>query len=145
VPSLELVGTPRAPRDARRFVDSALDSWGVAGDRRDAIRLLATELVTNALLHGAPPIIIEARRSGVTIRVSVQDGNPTPPSPRPFDVEAPTGHGMLLVQRLSRRWGVEPAADGKLVWFEIDAGFGDVADAAGARVSSLAASPPSLR
>ena len=142
MPSLELDRTPRAPRDARRFVDAALDAWGVGGDRRDAVRLLATELVTNALLHGAPPIRIDVKRAGVTIRVSVHDGSPNPPFPRPFDVEAPTGHGMLLVERLSRRWGVEATEEGKVVWFELEVGLGDAAGTAEARVSSVAASPP---
>jgi anti-sigma regulatory factor (Ser/Thr protein kinase) len=119
VPSLELDGSPRSPRDSRRFVnDTALD-WGIHGDDLDVARLLATELVTNAILHGAPPIRISARRSHGVVRIEVWDASPLRPHPRPFDAQAPTGHGILLVERLARRWGVDVGDTGKSVWFEV--------------------------
>jgi anti-sigma regulatory factor (Ser/Thr protein kinase) len=119
VPSLDLDGSPRSPRDSRRFVNETAQDWGVHGDQLDVARLLATELVTNAMLHGAPPIRIAAHRSNSVVRIEVSDANPQPPLPRPFDAEAPTGHGILLVERLARRWGVDARDDGKTVWFEI--------------------------
>jgi anti-sigma regulatory factor (Ser/Thr protein kinase) len=119
VPSLELSASPRCPRDARCFVNDAIDAWGVGGDTRDVIRLLTTELVTNAMLHGSPPIHVDVTRNGSTIRVAVADMNPMPPVVRPFDPAAATGHGLLLMDRLAGRWGVEANAEGKRVWFEV--------------------------
>lgn len=119
MPSLELPASPRSPRDARRFINDAIDAWDVGGDVRDVIRLLTTELVTNAMLHGSPPINLDVTRNGSTIRVAVADTNPAPPVIRPFDPAAATGHGLLLLDRLARRWGVETNRDGKRVWFEV--------------------------
>ena len=119
MPSLALGGGPQTPRDCRRFVNETATGWGVRGDQLDVARLLATELVTNAMLHGAPPIRISAHRSNAVVRIEVSDASPQLPLPRPFDVEAPTGHGILLVERLARRWGVEPVDTGKTVWFEV--------------------------
>ena len=119
MPSLELSASRRSPRDARRFINDAIDAWGVAGDARDVIRLLTTELVTNAMLHGSPPINVDVTRNGSTIRVAVTDTNPMPPVIRPFDPAAATGHGLLLLDRLAGRWGVQTDAVGKSVWFEV--------------------------
>ncbi len=119
MPSLELDGSPHSPRDSRRFVNETARSWGVEGDQLDVARLLATELVTNAMLHGAPPIRIAAHRANAVVRIEVFDGSPHRPTPRPFDAEAPTGHGILLVDRLARRWGVDSHDGGKTVWFEV--------------------------
>jgi anti-sigma regulatory factor (Ser/Thr protein kinase) len=119
VPSLDLDGGPYSPRDCRRFVNETAQGWGVRGDQLDVARLLATELVTNAILHGAPPIRISASRAHAVVRIEVSDANPQRPIPRPFDTEAPTGHGILLVEKLARRWGVETDDAGKTVWFEV--------------------------
>jgi anti-sigma regulatory factor (Ser/Thr protein kinase) len=119
VPSLELDGSPHSPRNSRRFVNDTAQSWGVQGDELDVARLLATELVTNAMLHGAPPIRVSVQRSNAVVRIGVFDASPQQPSPRPFDAEAPTGHGILLVERLARRWGVDAGNEGKTVWFEV--------------------------
>jgi len=134
VPSLELGASPRSPRDARRFINDAIDAWDVAGDARDVIRLLTTELVTNAMLHGTPPIHVDVTRNGSTIRVEVADTNPAPPVTRPFDPAAPTGHGLLLMERLAARWGVDARAGGKSVWFEVRRSPG--AGASSTRVAS---------
>ena len=69
MPSLDLDGSPRSPRDSRRFVNETAQDWGVHGDQLDVARLLATELVTNAMLHGAPPIRIAAHRSNSVVRI----------------------------------------------------------------------------
>lgn len=121
--SLELAANPRSPRDARRFINDAIDEWGVSGDARDVLRLLTTELVTNAMLHGTPPINVGIDRNGATIRVEVADTNPHPPVTRPFDPSAATGHGLLLMDRLAARWGVDTQPDGKCVWFEVRRSF----------------------
>ncbi|MGW5848610.1 ATP-binding protein [Streptomyces sp. NPDC055254] len=43
-------------RAARQFVGDTLAEWGVT-ERRDDIRLCASELATNAVLHGVPPFV----------------------------------------------------------------------------------------
>jgi anti-sigma regulatory factor (Ser/Thr protein kinase) len=137
VPSLDLDGSPHSPRDSRRFVSETAQAWGVRGDQLDVARLLATELVTNAMLHGAPPIRISASRTSDVVRIEVSDASPQRPVPRPYDTDAPTGHGILLVERLARRWGIEAQHDGKTVWFEVTLSASNGTDATFASESAM--------
>jgi anti-sigma regulatory factor (Ser/Thr protein kinase) len=90
---------------------------GLDPDRQADVLLLATELVTNAFRHGAPPISLVVDDEGGRLRIEVEDagaGRPTrEPSPGPGG-----GWGLLLVEQAADRWGV---LDGSTnVWFEID-------------------------
>ena len=82
--------------------------------------MLVSELVTNALLHGRPPIVSQIRcleQDGLWVGVS--DASPLPPVPLDREVAAAHGRGMALVNMLSDDWGVEPAEPGKRVWFRV--------------------------
>ena len=60
--------------------------------------------------------------TGATLRISVFDDEPDAPRLRNYGPEAVTGRGLLLVDRIARRWGVEPRSrPASRVWFEIDA------------------------
>lgn len=80
----------------------------------DAVLVVASELVTNAVLHGEPPI--DARvgyLNGIT-RVEVADRRP--------DMGAPTAEsrGLELIEEFASTWGVEPLSQaGKIVWAEV--------------------------
>src|SRR5206468_2951238 len=84
-----------------------------------AAELLVSELVTNAVLHARTDLTVAVERRGENVRVSVSDGSARQPRLRHHSVEAGTGRGLLLVERMARRWGVEPAGTGKVVWFEV--------------------------
>ena len=88
----------------------------------DAVELVVTELLTNALLHGSGPISVLAQNHGDCVRVEVSD---SAASEVPHRVTAgpasETGRGLLLVSVLAARWGVQPSERGKTVWAEIDA------------------------
>ncbi len=85
--------------------------------------LLISELVTNAVLHGGPPILLAIECDGDLLRVRVRDGSPAVPVPRVAGPDAEGGRGMTLVDLLTDTWGVVPVADehgiGKQVWFEL--------------------------
>jgi anti-sigma regulatory factor (Ser/Thr protein kinase) len=86
----------------------------------EVAEVLVSELVTNALLHGRPPIVLQIRclkQDGLWVGVS--DANPLPPVIRGHDVEATHGRGMALVNMLSDDWGVQLADRGKQVWFRV--------------------------
>ena len=102
---------------ARQFVADAVAALSPA-DRETAV-LLASELVTNALLHGAPPVHLEVRETDDVIRISVTDEHPDIPTMRPMSQEDEHGRGLLLVEALSARWGVDARPPGKSVWFEL--------------------------
>jgi GAF domain-containing protein len=84
----------------------------------EAAELVVTELLTNALLHGCPPVRVGVGISddGTTARLEVHDGSRALPVRPRASVDAMTGRGLALVDALSEEWGVLPAGDGKVVW-----------------------------
>ena len=103
---------------ARRFVVESLR--GIPDSQREDAELVVAELVTNALLHGAPPITLRVHRNGEIVRLDVEDqGRRRPVLVRNRD-DAMTGRGLSLVGCLARAWGVEPLGNGsKVVWAEL--------------------------
>jgi hypothetical protein len=87
----------------------------------DVLRLLSSELVANALWHGAGDPLLDVQVEDDLVTVGVTDyggGEPAIPTDRRWPE---TGHGLRLVDVLSARWGVEPLTHGpgKRVWFEV--------------------------
>ena len=116
---LELPVHPDSCARARALVDSVPEL--ARSRRRGDLRLLISELVTNSVEHTGPgagtTITLEARLHGDRVRVDVLDCG------REF--AAPTtrtgpagGWGLILVERLSDRWGLV-RAQGTQVWFEL--------------------------
>jgi anti-sigma regulatory factor (Ser/Thr protein kinase) len=82
------------------------------------LKLLVSELVTNAVRHGGDggPVELHATWNS-EIRVEVQDhGDGFSPAPRDRAPDEEGGFGLFLVGRLADRWGVE-TDDGTTVWF----------------------------
>jgi anti-sigma regulatory factor (Ser/Thr protein kinase) len=119
VTSLELPPDRAAAARARHFVGETMREWDCDDVIPDA-ELLVSELVTNAVLHARSASRVTIERQGTTLRISVFDTSPTRPRLRNYGPEAVTGRGLLLVDRISDRWGVEQMPTGKRVWFEID-------------------------
>jgi serine phosphatase RsbU (regulator of sigma subunit)/anti-sigma regulatory factor (Ser/Thr protein kinase) len=138
---------PSAVAEARAFVRDTLVSWGLPpGDDilADAV-LLASELVTNAIVHAGTAVQLTCRFNGETVEISVLDRHPArvipdPPSPV-INVERPSGRGLLLPAALSSSWGVTYAPAAKVVWFRLgsDASAEGPASAGPAIADSLTA------
>ncbi|HEX6577025.1 MAG TPA: ATP-binding protein [Jiangellaceae bacterium] len=104
----------------RQLVRGTLLSWGLA-DAEDVTLLLVSELVTNALLHGLPPLELRLNADGGRVRVEVFDGAGDHRPARKFvPPDAAHGRGIEIVAALASRWGSASAPAGKLVWFEVD-------------------------
>ena len=115
---IDLPGEPVAVPTARRFLTAELSEVPV--ETLEDAKLVVTELVTNALLHGQPPLTLRVAQKGEQLRVEVQDASRVMPViPRP-NHDAMTGRGLGLVAALSSTWGVEPTAHGKVIWAELD-------------------------
>jgi anti-sigma regulatory factor (Ser/Thr protein kinase) len=117
MPSLKLL---------RDRIEAALP--GLEAQVMGDIQMVATELVTNAYLHGRAPVRFElvAPPAGPTLRVEVSDTGPGVPRTQHPDVATFHGRGLLLVGKLTTAWGVAETEDGKTVWadFVIDGGLG---------------------
>ncbi len=104
-------------RAARRLTSATLRALpdGLASDAE----LVATELVTNAVLHGRPPISLRVRGRRDRVRIEVVDAGLAMPVRAQKNLENMTGRGLAVVESLTSAWGIEPAEDGKLVWAEL--------------------------
>jgi anti-sigma regulatory factor (Ser/Thr protein kinase) len=107
--------TENIPR-ARHFVDDALPDACWADD----VTLLVSELASNAVRHAKSPFTVAVGCDGAIVRVDVTDDSVDLPVARVPSVDAVTGRGLMIVEALANRWGVEPSDSGKTVWFEID-------------------------
>jgi PAS domain S-box-containing protein len=117
--SADLPDDISAPTFGRRFVVAALEALGLH-DQVDVAALLASELVTNALVHAAAPLRIIVEPLHGAVRIAVQDASDEHPVVLVPDTDRPSGRGMWLVETLAQRWGVLPTTGGKAVWFELD-------------------------
>jgi hypothetical protein len=98
----------------------------------ECAELGVSELVTNAILHGANPIQVRVRGTHHHPRVEVRDASvDTPVLPGPLALERSDdllltfGRGLSIVARSSVAWGAEIEQDGKVVWFSPAADFSD--------------------
>jgi anti-sigma regulatory factor (Ser/Thr protein kinase) len=107
-----------APTQAREFLRAASCVSHHAEVLEDAV-LLVSELVTNSLQHGGPPLVVAVDCDDETLQVRVRDGSSTRPTPRDAAHADESGRGLALVSTLSADWGVDPDADGKHVWFKL--------------------------
>ncbi|HEX6920688.1 MAG TPA: ATP-binding protein [Actinomycetes bacterium] len=112
----ELPATREAPALARQFLRER-SCPPHARQVLDEAVLLVSELVTNSVLHGGPPIIVAVDCAGDSLQVRVRDGEQALPAPRHAASTDESGRGLELVDLISTEWGVDPEPDGKHVWF----------------------------
>jgi anti-sigma regulatory factor (Ser/Thr protein kinase) len=117
---LNIAGGPRAPERVRAWLQSAA-AW--PAELEHNLLLLTCELVNNSVLHGQAGeedvIEIELRSTSTGVRAQVSDSGPGfAPGGRERPMEEPGGWGLVLVDRLAKRWGV--VHDRRTaVWFEL--------------------------
>ena len=121
---MTLPAAPASATTARCEVTRRL-SPKVAVRALEDVRLLLTELVTNALRHSkasaGDEIGVKAEVRDGTVRLEVSDpGNDGPVTPREPGSNG-GGYGLFLVERLTDQWGVD-SRDRTTVWAELSAG-----------------------
>jgi anti-sigma regulatory factor (Ser/Thr protein kinase) len=109
--------------DTRRLIDDLLPEDEL-DEVRFRTRLLASELVSNSILHAElgplDAITLEVELTAHDVRVEVRDpGRGLRPRIAPADRHAQVGRGLVLVGALSDRWGFSGRGPTR-VWFEID-------------------------
>jgi anti-sigma regulatory factor (Ser/Thr protein kinase) len=123
---LELAAMPTAVPCARGHVRSIAREWGLDA-LADAAELIASELVTNAVLESerlklradlatVPIVRIWVISDGTTLVIHVWDSSTAEPVRRDAGPGEEGGRGLLLVETLSKDWGTYQKLDGKVVW-----------------------------
>ena len=102
--------------DARGWLTAFLDENDVDEPTVMDAALVTSELVTNALRHGAGPTVLRVVVSAGDLQLSVTDSGDDEPQMLPPDPERIGGLGLVVVDRLARRWGVSAFPGGKTVW-----------------------------
>ncbi|MCP9982569.1 ATP-binding SpoIIE family protein phosphatase [Actinomadura madurae] len=116
VAAWELDPEPGTVRWVRAQVADRLAGWGLES-LTDTAQLLVSELVTNALVHGAGSLGLRMVR-GRTLLCEVRDDGADLPHLRHADATDESGRGLQLVNHLAARWGTHRVEGGKIVWFE---------------------------
>ena len=140
---LEFGALPGAVPCARLHARNVMWEWGLS-DLDEAVELVISELVTNAIQAaagpsrdapgpdeenlGVPSVWLWLASDGRQLVVEVGDSSPRTPVPAETQLDVEGGRGLLLVETVSRRWGYYfPAEedDGhrkiirKIVWAQI--------------------------
>jgi serine phosphatase RsbU (regulator of sigma subunit)/anti-sigma regulatory factor (Ser/Thr protein kinase) len=120
--ALTLPAAPGAVQQARAFLRAELAAH-LDDDAAGVAVLLASELVTNAVVHAASELDVLWEADGSCVTVAVRDADTGPLTRRPGSgaelVEG--GRGLLIVDQLSQAWGTEHDGGRKTVWFRLAA------------------------
>jgi anti-sigma regulatory factor (Ser/Thr protein kinase) len=112
-----------APRHARRAVREALKDV-LPQPRLADVELIVSELATNSVRHSgageAAELSLEAAVEPDRVRVRLFDPGRgfEPHTPAPPATGSAGGYGLILLEQLSDRWGVQ-RENGFSVWFEV--------------------------
>ena len=126
---------PRVVATARSFV--AEHAPPLPDDTNDALLLLTSELVTNAVLHARTPLEVGIVVAAQSVLVSVHDLDLSRPEQQPY-AKREGGWGLKLVSAFADDAALEPHPDGgKTAWFRLRRGeLPGVGDAVAARVET---------
>ena len=117
---LALAPLPSAPATARLFVRRLCSRWGL-GQLEELATLLASEPVTNAVVHARTSLDLRFELRGSRLRIAVRDQDPSPARLQAGHAEEESARGLLIVDRMANGWGVDGhPAGGKVVWCHLD-------------------------
>ncbi|WP_369192820.1 SpoIIE family protein phosphatase [Streptomyces djakartensis] len=117
VATWDIPADPSLVAPIRKQVVDQLERWGLV-EATFTAELVVSELVTNAIRYGAPPIRLRLIHDAATLICEVSDTNHTAPHLRRAKTWDEGGRGLLLVAQLTQRWGSRHTAEGKTIWAE---------------------------
>ena len=111
-----LAAEPVSASKAREFICQHLVAHDLLYLVED-VRLVASELATNAMVHARTPFIVTLSELDGVVLVDIRDGSASVPVRTRPQVGDRGGRGMMLVELLSHEWGVSTDGSGsKSVW-----------------------------
>ncbi|MEU2056366.1 SpoIIE family protein phosphatase [Streptomyces bungoensis] len=107
---------PEEVASARDRAVRQLADWDLTGNSL-ATEIIVSELVTNALRHGTPPVRLRLIKDRV-LTCEVSDASPAAPHLRHARTLDEGGRGLFIVAQLAQHWGTRYTRSGKIIWTE---------------------------
>ncbi|MBL1099929.1 ATP-binding protein [Streptomyces coffeae] len=113
---------PSAVPHARDSVLAHVGAWGIRLDveMSEAVKLVASELITNAVVHVGGAISLSVYYDDGYLLLVVHDSSPDLPVRQPALTVDEGGHGLALVGHFASHHGWEHTGRGKKVWAEFE-------------------------
>ncbi len=118
---MRLPASRSSPAASRAFLRSRLAGVMDTASLETAT-LLATELVTNAVVHAGTEAELSYSLEEDSVLIEVSDLSPTLPRLTHPGGSDTSGRGLLIISALSEAWGTANRPDGKAVWFRLRRG-----------------------
>ncbi|MBD0420169.1 SpoIIE family protein phosphatase [Streptomyces sp. TRM S81-3] len=118
VATWDIPADPALVAPIRKQVLDQLSAWRLL-EASFTAELVVSELVTNAIRYGAPPIRLRLIHDATTLICEVSDTSHTAPHLRRAKTWDEGGRGLLLVAQLTQRWGSRHTPSGKTIWAEL--------------------------
>ena len=116
-----LAPEPESVATARRFVREQLGVHHLPS-LVDDVTLVASELTTNAVRHAGTPFTVTLEAFADAVVLTVSDGSASPPVRVTAGPDDAAGRGVVIVDVVSRDWGVVVDGHAKSVWAAFDVG-----------------------
>ncbi|MFE5371155.1 SpoIIE family protein phosphatase [Streptomyces mirabilis] len=107
---------PAVVPSVRARCRETLREWGLE-EAGFATELILSELITNAIRYGLPPVSVRLLH-GRCLICEVSDGSGTSPRLRRAATTDEGGRGLFLVAQFAQRWGTRYTTRGKVIWAE---------------------------
>ncbi|MDF3299511.1 SpoIIE family protein phosphatase [Streptomyces tropicalis] len=108
---------PTAVAVARGRARRQLTAWNIDEETAFHTQVIVSELVTNAVRYGAPPIELRLIHDR-TLTCEVSDSGSAAPHLRYARTADEGGRGLFIAAQLAQSWGTRYTPDGKTVWTE---------------------------
>ncbi|WP_055421204.1 SpoIIE family protein phosphatase [Streptomyces pactum] len=118
VATWDIPADPSLVAPVRKQVVEQLSAWTLL-EASFTAELVVSELVTNAIRYGSPPIRLRLIHDTATLICEVSDTSHTAPHLRRAKTWDEGGRGLLLVAQLTQRWGSRHTTEGKTIWAEL--------------------------
>jgi hypothetical protein len=112
----EVPPSATALSDARRFAAATLAEWDLPGSVAEDAILIVSELVTNAIVHGRPPVRLRLVRAPRELAIEVDDDAGAIPRKLHASLDDINGRGLAIVAEIGSRWAARANGRGKTVW-----------------------------